>query len=404
MRRHEAERRRTKIGASMSRRAGLLAFYLVVSIAFCWPLFAAAPRARRQRLGSAPLLLRRGAQERRRVRARCRSGIPWYCAGNVMWQNPQIAILSPVYPLAMLMPLQLAMKLNIVLHYWIGFAGAHLLLTRAIGLTFTPLVVLLATIVDGRRRDGDSPDGGTQRVPAGVLPAAAALLLLARDRQRRVASGVRRRWRAGADGLQRRRAHPADGSRRDRQLCAVRVAASLARGVRSLFAAAFFAVGFALAAPKLLPVSLYVTGDTFWDTRNATEHPDRMTTEMLRHAYLDPYQNTGLSFELQRHKWHEYGNYIGPAGGAPDCDWHRRLVGGARSTRLRLRARACAHYAPVVRVVARRVQHAGAGVARARSAAVFELSNSQPLRDSVHRLWRDRRGLGGTGSCARAGH
>jgi hypothetical protein len=75
---------------------------------------------------------------------------------------------------------------------------------------------------------------------------------------------------------------------------------------------AFFGLGFAYAAPKLLPVSLYVTGDTFWDTRNATEHPDRMTIEMLSHAYLDPNQHTGLSFELQRHRWQEYGNYIGP--------------------------------------------------------------------------------------------
>ena len=23
---------------------------------------------------------------------------PWYCGGNVMWQNPQTALLSPVYP------------------------------------------------------------------------------------------------------------------------------------------------------------------------------------------------------------------------------------------------------------------------------------------------------------------
>ena len=39
---------------------------------------------------------------------------PWYCGGNVMWQNPQIALLSPVYPLTAMMSLQLAMKVNIV--------------------------------------------------------------------------------------------------------------------------------------------------------------------------------------------------------------------------------------------------------------------------------------------------
>ena len=72
---------------------------------------------------------------------------PWYCGGNVLWQNPQIAILSPVYPLTAVMSLQLAMKVNIVLHYWIGFVGMHLLLTRVIGLTFLPAVIYLATLV-----------------------------------------------------------------------------------------------------------------------------------------------------------------------------------------------------------------------------------------------------------------
>ena len=65
----------------------------------------------------------------------------------MLWQNPQIALLSPVYPLTALMPLQLAMKVNIVLHYWIGFAGMHLLLTRVIGVRFLPAVIYLATLV-----------------------------------------------------------------------------------------------------------------------------------------------------------------------------------------------------------------------------------------------------------------
>ena len=40
---------------------------------------------------------------------------PWYCGGNVLWQNPQIALLSPVYPLALAVSIPLAMKINIVL-------------------------------------------------------------------------------------------------------------------------------------------------------------------------------------------------------------------------------------------------------------------------------------------------
>jgi hypothetical protein len=60
---------------------------------------------------------------------------PWYSGGNVMWQNPQVALLSPVFPLALVVPLQLAMKLNIAVHYWAGFMGMHLLITRVMGLS-----------------------------------------------------------------------------------------------------------------------------------------------------------------------------------------------------------------------------------------------------------------------------
>lgn len=52
-----------------------------------------------------------------------------YCGGNVLWQNPQIPLLSPVIPLSLVMSLPLAMKLNIALHEWVGLAGIHLLLT-----------------------------------------------------------------------------------------------------------------------------------------------------------------------------------------------------------------------------------------------------------------------------------
>ena len=30
---------------------------------------------------------------------------PWYCGGNVLWQNPQIPLLSPVFPLSLVMSL-----------------------------------------------------------------------------------------------------------------------------------------------------------------------------------------------------------------------------------------------------------------------------------------------------------
>jgi hypothetical protein len=69
--------------------------------------------------------------------------------------------------------------------------------------------------------------------------------------------------------------------------------------------------GFALAAPKLLPVALWISSDQFVDARTVLERPDQMTGEMLLRAYLDRFQHRGLRFDLQRSAWHEYGNYIG---------------------------------------------------------------------------------------------
>ena len=235
---------------------------------------------------------------------------PWYCGGNVLWQNPQIAILSPVYPLTLLMPLQLAMKINIFLHYWLGFIGMHLLVTRVIGVTFLPAVIYIATLVTAsgapaiHLRVGHSVflpgfylplqlyfffqafktgswkyvflssatlalmifNGGTHILPMSI--AALGMFALC-------AAVARRDWRPLA------------------------------------FAIAFGAAGLAYSAPKLLPVVDFVNGDYFWDTRNPTERPDRVTVDILKQTYLVPTQQVSARLPLQRHGWHEYGNYIG---------------------------------------------------------------------------------------------
>src|SRR5262249_7370377 len=78
---------------------------------------------------------------------------------------------------------------------------------------------------------------------------------------------------------------------------------------------AFSMAGFAYAAPKLVPVLLFVKGDRFWDARAATPYPDRMTVSMLVHPYVDPYQHPSLVVDdQQRHRWHEYGNFMGSLG------------------------------------------------------------------------------------------
>ena len=68
---------------------------------------------------------------------------PWYCGGNVLWQNPQVALLSPLYVLSLAVSVPMAMKLNIALHYLVGFAGMHLLLTRGFRLSYPPAVLFL---------------------------------------------------------------------------------------------------------------------------------------------------------------------------------------------------------------------------------------------------------------------
>src|SRR3954465_9833154 len=71
---------------------------------------------------------------------------PWYCGGNVLWQNPQVALVSPIYVLASVMSLPLAMKVNVSLHYFCGFLGMDTLVRRSAGLTWWPAVLLLASL------------------------------------------------------------------------------------------------------------------------------------------------------------------------------------------------------------------------------------------------------------------
>ena len=75
--------------------------------------------------------------------------------------------------------------------------------------------------------------------------------------------------------------------------------------------AIFGAAGLAYSAPKLLPVVQYVSGEQFWDTRNPTEKPDLVTLDILKQTYLVATQDVGARLPMQRHGWHEYGNYIG---------------------------------------------------------------------------------------------
>jgi hypothetical protein len=235
---------------------------------------------------------------------------PWYCGGNVLWQNPQIALLSPVYPLTAVMSLQLAMKVNIVLHYWIGFAGMHVLLTRAVGITFLPAVIYLATLVTAAGAPAiHLRVGHSVFLPGFYLPLQLYFFFMA------FKTGA---WKYVLLASATMALMVFNGGTHILPMsvaalgCFAVCAAVGRRDWRPLaFLAVFGIAAVAYSAPKLLPVAQFVAGDQFWDTRNPIEKPDLVTPEILKQTYLVPTQKVGSRLALQRHGWHEYGNYIG---------------------------------------------------------------------------------------------
>jgi hypothetical protein len=292
------------------RPLALGAFYGVLSLAFCWPLFdqplGLGTNDWDQHLFYYGVVLKNVVEY-----GQMPFWNPWYCGGNVMWQNPQVAVLSPVYPLAMIFPLQLAMKLNIVLHYWIGFAGMHLLLTRVIGITFLPVVIYLATLVTASGAPAiHLRVGHSVFLPGFYLPLQLFFFFKAYK------TGE---WKYVALAGITMALMILNGGTHILPMsiaavgCFSIVAAIARRDWRPIaLATAFGAAALTYSAPKLLPVVQFVSSPQFSDTRNPTEKPDLVTLEMLKQTYLTPTQDVGGRLPMQRHGWHEYGNYIGP--------------------------------------------------------------------------------------------
>ena len=162
----------------------------------------------------------------------------WYCGGNVLWQNSQSALLSPVYPLALVTSLPLAMKINILFHYWVGFIGMHLLLRRVFALRSWCATIYLAS----------------------VFTLAGAVLALM------VYNGSLHAMALALMGF---------------GLFAV-LASLLARRWRPLIVTTvMIAAGLGYAAPKFLPVTLFVTGDHVVDTRTNVDFTDWMPLDLL---------------------------------------------------------------------------------------------------------------------------
>jgi len=297
-----------------SRRAlGVGALYGLLSILFCLPLFA-----RPFGLGAADWdrqLFYYGEVLTSVVQyGQAPFWSPWRCGGNVMWQLPSVPLLSPVYGLVAFMPLALAVKVNIVLHYWIGLLGMHWLLTRAVRLTFLPLVVFAASIFTlSGSLALHLAAGDSDFLPAFYLPWLLYFLHLAfqsgRLRPALAAAAILAVTIYGGGVPVIPIALVAIGG------LAVATAVA-ARNWRPLaFALVVGTYAAAYAAPKLLPVAEFVASDRFYDTRTPTDHPDRMTGAMVWRAYTD--SSLGVDARVsgeQRHHWSEYGNYIGILG------------------------------------------------------------------------------------------
>ena len=294
----------------MRRRSVLIgAFYLALSAAFATPLFT-IPNGTGWLDWDVHLFLHAAVLKNLVEYGQLPFWNPWYCGGNVLLQNPQVTLLSPVYPLAAVTSIPLAMKLNIVLHYWIGLAGLHVLLTRIIGLRFLPAVLFLASAFTFAGAPAlHLAVGHANFLPAFYLPLLLYFFCLALE-----SGAVRHAVIAGAilalivfnGGL-----HIVPMAAALVSMLGL-VSSVVRRDWRPLATAAIVGIAGALfAAPKLLPMLFYVTSPHFLDARSAAGHPDLMTLEMLTRSLIDPYQNRGFSLNGQMYAWYEYGNYVG---------------------------------------------------------------------------------------------
>ncbi len=290
------------------RRAARLAGYAALTLYFTWPLLASGAR-----LGIVDwdALLFQHASVMRSVYEYGQLPFwnPWYCGGHVLWQNPQAPLLSPVYLLAPFMPLAVAMKIVVAAHYVAGFAGMHLLVTRALRVSWLPAVLFLSSLfVLAGAPALHIIVGHTPFLPYFYLPWLLLFWIRAIETARAApvlgaaailavtiyAGGLHMAFMAGVA-----------------LACFSVAAAACRREWRPLAVLAGAGVLAALwAAPKLLPMLAYIGDPRLIDARTF-HRPDRMTFELVMHAFADPFQYPRMLMRDQKYGWHEYGNYLG---------------------------------------------------------------------------------------------
>ena len=286
--------------------------YLVLSSAFCWPLFA-------QSLANAHGDWDQHIFYYASVLKNAAFGDlpfwnPWYCGGNVLWANPQVSLVSPVYLLALVMPLTLAMKLNVLLHCLAGCLGMHLVIQRVIGVKSLPVTVFLTSLfVCSGAMALHVMAGHTVYLPALLLPLVVYGFWQA-------AAGDTRGFLLGSGVIG---FSILNGGMHVVPFFVVLLGAlgvgalAFGRRVKPLvLAVAMFAFGCGFAAPRVVPALAFLRSEAFHDVR-PVKSPDYMSVEMLRTAFFDAGQDTRVKVSpgVQLYGWHEYGNYLGWFGG-----------------------------------------------------------------------------------------
>lgn len=235
---------------------------------------------------------------------------PWYCGGNVLWQNPQTPLVTPVYLFAPLLGIPLAVKVVILLHYLAGFAGMHVLLRRGLGVTSNIYLWFAASMFTlGGGAALHIAVGHLTFLPYFYLPWILWLFIEA------LSSGSLRHG-SGAAALMALAVW--NGGVYITVMTAVALgicaaaAALFRRDWRPLAMLAFVGVLVALvSAPKLLPALIFSADPRKVDIRAFPAGRDLMSQEMLLTSFLEPFQFRRMRLGGMKYGWHEYGNYVG---------------------------------------------------------------------------------------------
>jgi hypothetical protein len=235
---------------------------------------------------------------------------PWYCGGNVLWQNPQTPLLTPAYALALIAGVPLGVKLTVLLHYLAGFAGMHVLLRRGLGVTsnlYLWFVAAMFTLGGGAALH--VAVGHLTFLPYFYLPWILWLFIEA------LSSGSFR-FATGAAAFLALAVW--NGGVYIAVMAAVALgifavsAALCRRDWRPIVMVAFVGVLMALAsAPKLLPVLIFAADPRKVDIRAFPAGPDLTTAEMMMTSFFEPFQFRRMRIGGMKYGWHEYGNYVG---------------------------------------------------------------------------------------------